>query len=78
MSDIIKQIITMMEFVEQTIDMTGSDKKIYVLSNLKVELGDEIYNRYYFLILGVIDFICSVSKNGLKTSINKGLFSTPI
>jgi len=60
-----------MERVEQILNKSGIQKKAMALEIIKQELGDELYQRYYFLICNVIDFIADVSKHGLKTTVNE-------
>jgi type III secretion system FlhB-like substrate exporter len=67
---IIQKIIYTAESVDLLLDKSGVEKKALVLENLKLQLGTEVYDRYYFLICETIDFIINVSKNGLKTTIN--------
>lgn len=67
--NIIETILKMMEKAEQFIDKSGVEKKAIVLNNLKSLLGEEIYDRYRYLIMGVIDFAVEVSK-GRKINLN--------
>ena len=70
---ILKQIIETAETVDLLLDKTGEQKKILVLENLKLQLGTEVYERYYFMISETIDFVIDVSKHGLKTTINQNV-----
>lgn len=67
---ILKTIISTSETVDLLLDKSGVEKKVLVLENLKLQLGTEVYDRYYFMISETIDFVIDVSKNGLKTTIN--------
>lgn len=67
---ILKTIISTAETVDLLLDKSGVEKKALVLENLKLQLGTEVYDRYYFMISETIDFVIDVSKNGLKTTIN--------
>lgn len=68
--DIINTIMNTMEQAEQVVNASGETKRRLALKLIKEELGELLYDRYYFLICGVIDFIVKVSKNGLDTTIN--------
>ena len=59
----------MMEKAEQFIDKSGIEKKMIVLNNLKSLLGDDIYERYKYLIMGIIDYTIQISK-GRKINLN--------
>ena len=67
---ILKQIIETAETVDLLLDKSGPEKKALVLENLKLQLGTDAYDRYYFMISETIDFVIDVSKHGLKTTIN--------
>ncbi len=67
--NIVDNIIKMMEKAEQFVDKSGVEKKKIVLENIKSIIGFEPYERYKYLILGVIDFIVDVSK-GKKINLN--------
>jgi len=69
--DIVNLITKTMERTEQLVNKSGAQKKALALNLIKQELGPELYERYYFLISSVIDFIADVSKHGLKTTINE-------
>ena len=68
--NIVEIITRLSEEVENIIDLKGPDKKAYVLNSLKSIIGEVAYERYYFLIGGVIEFIVDVSK-GRKININR-------
>jgi len=68
-NNIVDNVIKMMEKAEQFIDKSGVEKKAIVLDNLKSLLGADSYERYKYLIMGVIDFIVEVSK-GRKINLN--------
>tara|TARA_R110000796_G_scaffold114166_3_gene225887 strand:- start:717 stop:980 length:264 start_codon:yes stop_codon:yes gene_type:complete len=67
---ILKTIISTAETVDLLLDKSGVEKKALVLENLRLHLGTEVYDRYYFMISETIDLLCDISKNGLKTTIN--------
>jgi hypothetical protein len=67
---ILKIILSTSETVDLLLDKSGPEKKTLVLENLKLQLGTEVYDRYYFMISQTIDFVVDISKNGLKTTIN--------
>lgn len=67
--NIIETILKMMEKAEQFIDKSGVEKKVIVLNNLKSLLGDDSYERYKYIIIGLIDFAVEISK-GRKINLN--------
>jgi len=67
--NIIDTVLKLMEQVESFVDMDGGKKKAYVMSGLKVLIGEEAYERYYYFISHFIDFTVSISK-GKKININ--------
>ena len=68
--NIVEIITRLAEEVENIVDLKGPDKKAYVLSSLKSIIGEVAYERYYFLIGGIIEFMVDVSK-GRKININR-------
>ena len=70
---ILKQIIKTAETVDLLLDKSGVEKKALVMENLKLQLGNEIYERYYFMISETIDLLVNISKHGLKTTINQNV-----
>jgi len=67
--NIIENIIKLMEQAESVINLSGSEKKMYVLDTLKILIGEEMYDRYFYLITSFIDFTTEISK-GRKIDIN--------
>jgi len=67
--NIIDTILKLMEQVESFIDKNGEEKKKYVMSGVRVIIGDEPYDRYKYFISSFIDFAVSISK-GKKININ--------
>lgn len=68
---IIKTIVELMNKVERVIDMSGIQKKNYVLNETKKLLGDEVYERYSYFIITFIDFVVDVSKGESGIEVNK-------
>ena len=68
---IIETIVELMNRVENVLDMTGTDKKVYVLNEIKKILGFEAYERYSYFIITFIDFVVDVSKGKSGIEINK-------
>jgi len=68
---IIKTIVELMNKVENVLDMSGADKKVYVLNEIKKILGYEVYERYSYFIIEFIDFVVDVSKNKSGIEVNK-------
>ena len=67
--NIIDTIIKLMEQTESFLDKDGAEKKVYVLSGLKIIIGAEVYHRYHYFISMFIDFAVSISK-GRKLNLN--------
>ena len=59
---IIKTIVNLMNKVECVLDMSGLDRKNYVLNETRKLLGLEVYERYNYFIITFIDFVVDVSK----------------
>jgi len=70
-NNIIKTIVELMNKVENVLDMSGADKKVYVLNEIKKILGYDLYERYSYFIVTFIDFVVNVSKNKSGIEINK-------
>ena len=68
---IINIIVQLMNKVENVLDMSGADKKVYVLNEIKKILGFEVYERYSYFIITFIDFVVDVSKGKSGIEINK-------
>ena len=68
---IIQTIVELMNNVECVLDMSGLDKKNYVLNETKKLLGNEVYERYSYFIITFIDFVVDVSKGKSGIEINK-------
>lgn len=68
---IIQTIVGLMNKVENVLDMSGTDKKVYVLNEIKKILGYEVYERYSYFIIEFIDFVVDVSKNKSGIEVNK-------
>jgi len=70
-NNIIKTIVELMNKVENVLDMSGAEKKVYVLNEIKKILGYEVYERYSYFIIEFIDFVVDVSKNKAGIEVNK-------
>ena len=65
-----------MNKVECVLDMSGLQKKNYVLNETKKLLGNEVrapsgYERYSYFIITFIDFVVDVSKGQTNIELNK-------
>jgi hypothetical protein len=60
-----------MEDVEDFLDMSGFEKKVQVLSEIKMILGKEVYDRYYYFMNEFIDFTVAMTNNKIKINLNK-------
>jgi hypothetical protein len=68
---IIQTIVELMNKVECVLDMSGTDKKVYVLNETRKLLGNEVYERYSYFIITFIDFVVDISKGKSNIEINK-------
>ena len=68
-NNIIQTILNLMEQVEGFIDKNGQEKKQYVMSGVRVIIGNDAYERYRYFISSFIDFTISISK-GKKLNLN--------
>lgn len=68
---IIKTIVELMNKVECVLDMSGLDKKNYVLNETRKLLGFEVYERYSYFIITFIDFVVDVSRGKSGIEVNK-------
>ena len=74
--NIIENVIKLMEQAECLVNMSGAEKKMYVLDTLKAMIGEEMYDRYFYLITSFIDFASDVTKgriidiNNIKKKFN--------
>jgi hypothetical protein len=68
---IIQTIVQLMNKVECVLDMSGIDKKNYVLNETRKLLGLEVYERYSYFIITFIDFVVDVSKGNSGIELNK-------
>ena len=68
---IIKTIVELMNKVECVLDMSGIQKKNYVLNETRKLLGLEVYERYSYFIITFIDFVVDVSRGKSGIEINK-------
>ena len=67
--NIIEVILQLMEQVESFVNKNGQEKKQYVMSGVKVIIGDEPYDRYRYFISLFIDFAVNISR-GKKLNLN--------
>lgn len=67
--NIIEVIVRAMEFFEGVLDYDGTQKKEKVLQKVKQEIGDDVYERYFYMITLFIDFVCEATK-GKQIHIN--------
>jgi hypothetical protein len=58
--NIIYTIIKLMEQTERFVDKNGEEKKVYVMEGVKIAIGDEMMERYYYFISMFIDFAVKV------------------
>ena len=68
-TNIIDTILNLMEQVDSFMDKNGEEKKHYVMSGVKVIIGDDAYERYKYFISSFIEFAVSISK-GKKINLN--------
>ena len=63
-------VVASMESVEMLVEMTGEEKKHWVMKQMKDMLDDTTYDRYKDILPIMIDFIIVVSKNKYLFSLN--------
>jgi len=68
---IIQTIVELMNKVECVLNLSGLEKKNWVLNETRKLLGDEVYERYNYFIITFIDFVVDVSKGESGIEINK-------
>ena len=68
---IIDIVVTLMHTVESFVEMTGEQKKEYVIEQLKVLLDETEYKQYQEIISNLIEFLIAISKNNYDLKLNK-------
>jgi len=64
-------VVKSMETVESFVDMTGQEKKSYVIEEIKEHLGLEGYKEYENIIENVIEFVIAMSRNKYDLNLNR-------
>jgi hypothetical protein len=65
--NIIDVIVRAMEFFEGVLDYDGLQKKEKVLQKVKQEVGEDVYERYFYMITLFIDFMCEYYQRSQDT-----------
>ena len=68
---IIDSVTILMTTVESFVEMSGEEKKKYVIEQMKVLLGQSEYELYSEIIENLIEFIIAISKNTYDLKLNK-------
>jgi len=68
---IIDLVVTLMNTVEDFVEMTGDKKKQYVIDEMIILLGKTEYQQYEEIVSNLIDFIIAMSKNKYDLKLNK-------
>ena len=68
---IIDIVATLMNTVESFVEMSGEEKKQYVIEQMKVLLDEIEYQQYEEIIENLIEFIIAMSKNNYDLKLNK-------
>ena len=68
---IIDIVATLMNTVESFVEMSGEEKKQYVIDQMKVLLDEIEYQQYEEIIENLIEFIIAMSKNNYDLKLNK-------
>jgi len=68
---IIDIVVTLMHTVESFVEMTGVEKKQYVIDQMKILLDDTEYKQYEDIIENLIEFMIAMSKNKYDLKLNK-------
>jgi hypothetical protein len=69
--DIIHILLKLMENYENDKELIGSQKKELVKSELRTVIGVVAYDRYYYIIELLIEFIIGLSKKDIEIGLNK-------
>ncbi len=64
-------VVKLMEKVESFVDMTGQEKKAYVIEEIKEQIGLEEYEEYENIIDNVIEFVIAMSRNQYDLNLNR-------
>ena len=68
---IIDLVVISMQTVESFVEMTGEQKKQYVIDQMKVLLDETEYQQYEEIISNLIEFLVAMSKNKYNLKLNK-------
>ena len=68
---IIDLVVISMNTVESFVEMSGEQKKEYVIEQLKVLLDEIEYQQYEDIISNLIEFLIAMSKNKYDLKLNK-------
>ena len=68
--NLIELILKLMKEVEKSNQMSGEEKKKYVLECVKSQIGENAYEVFQYFIEKMIDFVISVSKGQTKLDFN--------
>ena len=68
---IIDIVVTLMHTVESFVEMSGEQKKGYVIEQMKVLLDEIEYQQYQEIISNLIEFLIAMSKNNYDLKLNK-------
>ena len=68
---IIDIVVTLMHTVESFVEMSGEQKKQYVIDQLIILLGETDYQQYEEIISNLIEFLIAMSKNNYDLKLNK-------
>lgn len=64
-------VVKLMEKVESFVDMTGLEKKSYVIEEIKEQIGLAEYEEYENIIDNVIEFVIAMSRNQYDLNLNR-------
>ena len=68
---IIDIVVTLMHTVESFVEMSGEQKKQYVIDQLIILLGETDYQQHEEIISNLIEFLIAISKNNYDLKLNK-------
>ena len=68
---IIDIVATLMNTVESFVEMSGEQKKQYVIDQLIILLGETDYQQHEEIISNLIEFLIAISKNNYDLKLNK-------
>ena len=70
-TNILDRTLTLMEDVEEFTDLSGQDKKDYVIESMKDYIGYDLFVLYRNTIEIFIEMMINISRGDIKIQLNK-------